>query len=100
MDDTKHSEEKKDTAATSEALVQDVNRLKEDVAKLTADAKAHGNAYVDRAKQSVDDAKKRFNEAVANAQDQLAAHPFAILAFGLALGFVFGRRGRRRHRAE
>ena len=86
--------------AVQEALVEDVNRLKKDVAKLTADAKAHGTAYVDQAKQSVTDAQKRLTDAIANAQAQLAAHPFAILGFGLALGFLFGRRGRRRYRAE
>jgi len=100
MDETPSNENKTGTAATAEALVQDVNRLKEDVAKLTADAKAHGTAYVDQAKQSVTDARKRLNDAIANAQSQLAAQSFAILGFGLALGFLFGRRGRRRYRAE
>ncbi len=101
MDENPQTEQKTGTAATADALVQDVNRLKQDVAQLTADAKAHGNAYVDKAKQTVTDAKQRVNDAVANAQAQLAAHPFAILVFGIALGFLFGRRGRRRsHRAE
>jgi ElaB/YqjD/DUF883 family membrane-anchored ribosome-binding protein len=101
MDDNTPKDGKTGTAATADALVQDVNRLKQDVAQLTADAKAHGNAYVDKAKQSVTDAKRRVNDAVANAQAQLAAHPFAILGIGLVLGFLFGRRGRRRrYRAE
>jgi len=80
------------TTQTADALVQDVNRLKHDVAQLTADVKAHGRARVD-------DAKPRVNDAVSALQAQLNAHPFAILGAGLVLGFLFGRRGRRR-RAE
>jgi ElaB/YqjD/DUF883 family membrane-anchored ribosome-binding protein len=77
------------TTETAEALVKDVTRLKNDVAQLTADVKAHGQARVE-------DVRKRVNDAVTNAQAQLAAHPFAILGFGLVLGFFFGRRRRRR----
>jgi len=80
------------TTETAEALAKDVTRLKKDVAQLTADVKAHGQARVD-------DVRQRVNNAVANAQAQLAAHPFAILGFGLALGFIFGRRRRRRFNA-
>jgi ElaB/YqjD/DUF883 family membrane-anchored ribosome-binding protein len=77
------------TTATSDAVIDDVNRLKEDVAKLAADVKAHGRARVDEAKQRVTD-------TIAATQAQLAARPFAILGFGLLLGFLFGRRSRRR----
>jgi uncharacterized protein YlxW (UPF0749 family) len=77
------------TTQTADALVQDVNRLKQDVAQLTADVKAHGKARVD-------DAKQRVNDAISTMQAQLAAHPLAILGAGLVLGFLFGRRGRRR----
>ena len=80
------------TTTTSDAVVEDVNRLKQDVAKLTADVKAHGRARVE-------DAKQRVNDTIAAAQAQLAARPFAILGFGIVLGFLFGRRSRRR-RAE
>ena len=80
------------TTETAEALAKDVNRLKKDVAQLTAHMKAHGQARVD-------DVRQRVNDAVASAQAQLVAHPFAILGIGLALGFLFGRRGRRRHQA-
>jgi ElaB/YqjD/DUF883 family membrane-anchored ribosome-binding protein len=80
------------TTETAEALVKDVNRLKKDVAQLTADVKAHGQARVD-------DVRQRVNDAVASAQTQLAAHPFAVLGFGLVLGFIFGRRRRRRFQA-
>jgi hypothetical protein len=83
------SEGKAGTAATGDALVQDVSRLKKDVTQLTADAKAHGKAHVDAAQE-------RFNKALAAAQAQLAAHPVAILGVGLLLGYIFGRRGRRR----
>jgi ElaB/YqjD/DUF883 family membrane-anchored ribosome-binding protein len=79
--------------STGDALVEDVNRLKQDVAQLTADARAHGYARVD-------EAKKRVNEAIAQAQAQLVAHPFAILGLGIVLGFLFGRRGRRRRVSE
>ena len=77
------------TTQTADALVQDVNRLKQDVAQLTADVKAHGRARVDEAKQ-------RVNDAISTLQAQLTAHPLAILGAGLVLGFLFGRRGRRR----
>ena len=77
------------TTATGDALVQDVNRLKQDVAQLTADAKAHGKAQVTAAQE-------RFNTALETARTQLTAHPFAILGTGLVLGYLFGRRGRRR----
>jgi ElaB/YqjD/DUF883 family membrane-anchored ribosome-binding protein len=77
------------TTQTGDALVQDVSRLKEDVAQLTADVKRHGRARVD-------DAKQKVNDVITMAQTQLAAHPFAILGFGVMLGFIFGRRGRRR----
>ena len=78
-----------ESTTTADALVQDVNRLKQDVTQLTADVKAHGKARVE-------DAKKRVNDTITAAQAQLAAHPFAILGFGVVLGFLFGRRGRRR----
>ncbi len=80
------------TSSTSNAVVEDVNRLKQDVAQLTADVKAHGQARVE-------EAKKRVNDALAAAQAELAARPFAVLGFGILLGFLFGRRSRRR-RAE
>lgn len=80
------------TTETAEALTKDVSRLKKDVAQLAADAKAHGQARVDEVRQ-------RVNDSIASAQAQLAAHPFAILGFGLVLGFLFGRRGRRRYQA-
>ena len=80
------------TTATKDALVEDVARLKQDVAQLTADVKAHGRARVE-------DAKQRVTATIAEAQAQLAAHPLAILGFGLLCGYLFGRRGRRR-RAE
>jgi ElaB/YqjD/DUF883 family membrane-anchored ribosome-binding protein len=79
----------KTTTQTADALAEDVNRLKQDVAQLTADAKAHGKARVDEAKQ-------RVNDAISTVQAQLTAHPLAILGAGLVLGFFFGRRGRRR----
>ncbi len=77
------------TTETAEAIANDVSRLKKDVTQLTADAKAHGQAHVANVRQ-------RVNNAVATTQAQLAAHPFAILGFGLVLGFIFGRRRRRR----
>jgi ElaB/YqjD/DUF883 family membrane-anchored ribosome-binding protein len=80
------------TSETAEALTKDVKRLKDDVAQLTADVKAHGQARVE-------DVRQRVNDAVASAQAQLAAHPLAVLGFGLVLGFIFGRRRRRRHQA-
>lgn len=80
------------TTTTSDAVVEDVQRLKQDVAQLTADVKAHGRARVDAARQ-------RVNETIEAAQAQLAARPFAILGVGIVLGFLFGRRSRRR-RAE
>ncbi len=77
------------TAQTAEALTKDVTRLKKDVAQLTADVKAHGQARVE-------DVRKRVNDVVASAQAQLAANPLAILGIGIVLGFIFGRRSRRR----
>jgi ElaB/YqjD/DUF883 family membrane-anchored ribosome-binding protein len=76
------------TSETAEALAKDVKRLKKDVAQLTADAKAHGQAHVD-------DVRQRVNDAFASVQAQLAANPLAVLGIGLALGFIFGRRRRR-----
>jgi ElaB/YqjD/DUF883 family membrane-anchored ribosome-binding protein len=77
------------TTQTADALVQDVNRLKQDVTQLTADVKAHGKARIDEAKQ-------RVHDSLSAVQAQLTAHPFAILGAGLILGFLFGRRSRRR----
>jgi ElaB/YqjD/DUF883 family membrane-anchored ribosome-binding protein len=78
------------TSATAGALVEDVNRLKQGVTQLTADAKAHGKAHIDAAQE-------RFNKAVAAAKENLSTHPFAILGAGLVLGYLFGRRGSRRN---
>jgi len=78
------------TASTREALVKDVDKLKHDATQIVQDAKAHANARVD-------ETKKRITDAVSDAQARAAAHPFAILGIGLALGYVFGAR-RRRHR--
>lgn len=77
------------TTETRETLAKDVDQLKSDVAKIAGDAKAHANAHVD-------EARKRLNDAVASAQAQIAAHPFAVLGVGIFLGYVFGRRRRRR----
>jgi ElaB/YqjD/DUF883 family membrane-anchored ribosome-binding protein len=85
-----NTENKPGTAATGEALTQDVNRLKQDVTQFTADVKAHGQAHVDAAQE-------RFNQAVAAAKEQLSARPLAVLGVGILLGYVFGRRRRRRH---
>jgi hypothetical protein len=80
------------TTETAEALAKDVKQLKKDVAKLAADTKAHGRAHVD-------DVRQRVNDAVASVQAQLAANPLAVLGIGLVLGFIFGRRRRRRFQA-
>jgi len=77
------------TTETHEALVKDVAKLKKDATQIAQDVKAHANAHVDKT-------KKRFNEAVSNAQSTAAAHPFAILAAGVVLGYIFGARRRRR----
>ncbi len=77
------------TSETAEALAKDVKQLKKDMAKLAADTKAHGRAHVD-------DVRQRFNDVVASARAQLAANPLAVLGVGLVLGFIFGRRRRRR----
>jgi ElaB/YqjD/DUF883 family membrane-anchored ribosome-binding protein len=77
------------TTETRDNLVKDVSRLKDDVAKITNDAKAHANAHVDAA-------RKRVTDTIAMAQAQLAAHPFAVLGAGMLLGYIFGRRRRRR----
>jgi ElaB/YqjD/DUF883 family membrane-anchored ribosome-binding protein len=76
------------TTETRDTLVKDVEQLKNDVAKITKDAKSHATAHVDQARQ-------RVNEAIASLQAHLAAHPFAILSAGIVLGFFFGRRRRR-----
>jgi ElaB/YqjD/DUF883 family membrane-anchored ribosome-binding protein len=75
------------TTETRDTLVKDVEQLKNDVAKITTDAKSHATAHVDEARQ-------RVNEAIASLQAQLASHPFAILGVGIVLGFFFGRRRR------
>ena len=77
------------TSETKDNLVKDVGQLKSDVTKIAQDAKAHAHAHVDEARQ-------RVNDAIATLQAQLAAHPFAILGTGLLLGYIFGRRRRRR----
>jgi ElaB/YqjD/DUF883 family membrane-anchored ribosome-binding protein len=77
------------TTDTREALVKDVAKLKQDATQIAQDVKAHAQAHVDKT-------KKRFNDAVGNAQATLAAHPLAILATGLVLGYIFGARRRRR----
>jgi ElaB/YqjD/DUF883 family membrane-anchored ribosome-binding protein len=77
------------TTETHDNLVKDVTRLKQDVAKITNDAKAHANAHVDAV-------RKRVTDTIATAQAQLAAHPFAVLGAGMLLGYLFGRRRRKR----
>jgi ElaB/YqjD/DUF883 family membrane-anchored ribosome-binding protein len=77
------------TASTREALVKDVDSLKQDATNIVRDVKAHATAHVD-------ETKKRVNDAFSAAQARVAAHPFAILGIGLALGYVFGARRRRR----
>jgi ElaB/YqjD/DUF883 family membrane-anchored ribosome-binding protein len=77
------------TADTREALVKDVDKLKQDAAQIAQDVKAHATAHVDATRQ-------RFKDAVSAAQARAAAHPFTILGIGFAVGFVFGSRRRRR----
>jgi hypothetical protein len=89
---TENADNKPGTAATGEALVQDVNRLKQDVTQFTADAKAHGQAHVEAVQE-------RFNQALATAKEQLASRPLTILGVGILLGYVFGRRGRHRRQS-
>ena len=79
--------EKNPTAETSEALVKDVQALKEDLNRIASDLKHHAGAHVEATRQLL-------NEKVKLAKEAAAARPLLILGAGFILGYLFARRGR------
>jgi ElaB/YqjD/DUF883 family membrane-anchored ribosome-binding protein len=75
------------TAATREALIKDVDKLKRDTVQITQDVKEHATAHVD-------EARKKVNDSLQAVRDGISEHPFAILGIGLFVGFLFGLRHR------
>jgi hypothetical protein len=77
--------EKNPTAETSEALMKDIEKLKEDLARIAADLKDHAGAHVDATRQLL-------AERLRVAKEAAAARPLLILGAGFLLGFLFARR--------
>jgi ElaB/YqjD/DUF883 family membrane-anchored ribosome-binding protein len=75
------------TAATREALIKDVDKLKRNTVQIVHDVQDHANAQVD-------ETKKRINDSLQTVRDSITQHPFAVLGIGLAVGFFFGLRHR------
>ena len=77
------------TTETRQALVDDVGKLKDQASQIAQDVKAHANAHVD-------EAQKRFTEAMSALRHEVSTRPLAILGAGIVLGYLFGVRRRRR----
>jgi ElaB/YqjD/DUF883 family membrane-anchored ribosome-binding protein len=75
------------TAATREALMKDVDKLKRNTVQIVHDVQDHATAQVD-------EAKKQIHDRLQTVRDGITQHPFAILGIGLAVGFLFGLRHR------
>ena len=73
------------TTKTGEALIQDVDRLKHDAARVVLDVREHANAHVQETRQRVTD-------TFATVRDRLAANPLYLIGFGFALGLLLGLR--------
>jgi len=70
---------------TGAALVQDVDRLKRDAARVVQDAREHANAHVAATREFV-------GQAVESVQSRVMSNPLYILGFGFALGLWIGVR--------
>jgi ElaB/YqjD/DUF883 family membrane-anchored ribosome-binding protein len=70
---------------TRNALVKDVDKLKEDVTQVAKDVRNHATARLDEVRQSVNDNVEAF-------QQTLTSHPLTLLGIGFAFGFFFGLR--------
>jgi ElaB/YqjD/DUF883 family membrane-anchored ribosome-binding protein len=73
------------TTKTGEALVQDVNRLKRDAARVVQDVREHANAHVE-------ETRRRMTDTIGEVRDKLAANPLYLIGFGFALGLLLGLR--------
>ena len=77
------------TDRTRDAVLSDVETIKRTTVQLAQDVKDHATAQLDEKKKKVSDAIETIRESV-------SAHPFALLGFGLFVGYVLGLRRRRR----
>ena len=68
---------------TGAALIQDVDRLKRDAARVVQDAREHAQAHVTATREFV-------GRAVDLAQTKLSSNPLYLLGVGLALGLWLG----------
>jgi ElaB/YqjD/DUF883 family membrane-anchored ribosome-binding protein len=76
------------TKSTREALLNDVGTLKRDAIRVAQDVQNHANAHVG-------ETKKRVNDTIQYARENVVAHPFTILGVGFVLGLLVGFRLRR-----
>lgn len=73
---------------TRNAVLKDVDTLKNDALQLVTDVKDHANAHVTAKKQFVNDTYQKVRE-------QVTARPVTLLGIGFAVGLLFGWRLRR-----
>ena len=71
------------TTKTQEALLRDVDKLKQNAGKVVQDVREHASAHIDETKQRVADTFQ-------TARDTLTAHPFYLLGIGFAAGLFLG----------
>jgi ElaB/YqjD/DUF883 family membrane-anchored ribosome-binding protein len=71
------------TSETRQALVKDVDKLKQNAVQIAQDVRDHASAHVDETKQRVTD-------TYVNAREALTENPLAILGIGFVLGLIVG----------
>ena len=73
------------TTKTGAALLQDVDRLKHDAARVVQDVREHATAHVTETRQYV-------TGALDSARERVARNPLYVLGLGFALGLLLGLR--------
>ncbi len=73
------------TTKTGGALVQDVDRLKQNAARVVRDVREHASAHVEETRQ-------RMTDTFDTVRERLAANPLYLIGFGFALGLLLGLR--------
>jgi ElaB/YqjD/DUF883 family membrane-anchored ribosome-binding protein len=76
------------TAKTRDALLHDVDKLKQTVVQVAQDVRDHATAHVDETKQ-------RVNDTVLTVKEGLVTHPLTLLGVGFAFGLILGFQIRR-----
>jgi ElaB/YqjD/DUF883 family membrane-anchored ribosome-binding protein len=76
------------TSKTREALLKDVDKLKQNAVQVVQDVRNHANAHVDATKQRVTD-------VVTATRENFLAHPMSLVGVGFAFGLLLGLKLRR-----